>query len=119
MSDSPRSALETPSLTSLEAAPDDLRFEISNLKSPSRHGHVRSPHARIEHEGHSRLWQHRNPERSSFSQRYHCVHLLYVEHYDDVKAAIAREKQLKGWRRAKKVALIEKQNPHWEDLSEQ
>ncbi len=67
----------------------------------------------------ARLWQHRNPERSSFAERYHCVHLLYVEHYDDVKAAIAREKQLKGWKRAKKVALIEKQNPRWDDLSEQ
>ena len=67
----------------------------------------------------SRLWQHRNPERPSFTQRYHCTHLLYVEQFDEVNAAIAREKQLKGWRRAKKVALIESQNPRWDDLSEQ
>ena len=67
----------------------------------------------------SRLWQHRNPDRASFTQRYHCTHLLYVEHYDDANAAIAREKQLKGWKRAKKVALIESQNPRWDDLSEQ
>jgi putative endonuclease len=43
--------------------------------------------------------------------------LVYYEHYGDVNAAIAREKQLKGWRRSKKVALIEAKNPRWEDLS--
>ena len=65
----------------------------------------------------SRLWQHRNPERPSFTQRYHCVLLMRVEHYGDVNAAIAREKQLKGWKRARKIALIESENPRWEDLS--
>jgi putative endonuclease len=65
----------------------------------------------------SRLWQHRNPEKASFTQRYHCILLVYFEHYPDANAAIAREKQLKGWRRSKKVALIEKGNPRWEDLS--
>jgi len=64
-----------------------------------------------------RLWEHRNPEKPSFSQRYHCIHLVYYEHFCDVRDAIAREKQLKGWRRAKKIALIEKENPRWEDLS--
>ena len=42
---------------------------------------------------------------------------MYVECYGDVNAAIAREKQLKGWRRAKKIALIERENPRWEDLA--
>jgi putative endonuclease len=42
---------------------------------------------------------------------------MYYEHFGDVRDAIAREKQLKGWRRAKKIALIEKENPRWEDLS--
>jgi hypothetical protein len=42
---------------------------------------------------------------------------LYWESYDDVHEAIGREKQLKGWRRAKKVALIESINPHWLDLA--
>jgi putative endonuclease len=63
----------------------------------------------------TRLWQHRNPERTSFSQRYHRVLLMHAEHFPDVNAAIAREKQLKGWRRAKKIALIEKDNPRWDD----
>jgi putative endonuclease len=65
----------------------------------------------------SRLWQHRNPEHASFSQQYHCIILVYVERFGDVLAAIAREKQLKGWRRAKKNALVEAKNPHWDDLS--
>ena len=64
-----------------------------------------------------RLWQHRNPEKASFSQQYHCILLMYYENYGDIHAAIAREKQLKGWRREKKVALIERDNPRWEDLS--
>ena len=65
----------------------------------------------------TRLWQHRNPEAASFSQQYHCILLIYYEHFGDVRDAIAREKQLKGWRRSKKIALIEKVNPRWEDLS--
>jgi len=64
----------------------------------------------------SRIWQHRNPESASFTQRYHCIILVHHEHFGDARDAIAREKQLKGWR-AKKVALIETQNPHWEDLA--
>jgi putative endonuclease len=63
-----------------------------------------------------RLWEHRNPENASFTQAYHCVVLVYWEHFRDVREAIAREKQLKGWRRAKKDALVEKMNPNWEDL---
>src|SRR6266536_3193567 len=43
--------------------------------------------------------------------------LLYWESFDDVHKAIAREKQLKGWRRSKKIALIETINPHWLDLA--
>jgi putative endonuclease len=44
--------------------------------------------------------------------------LVYYETYDHVQRAIGREKQLKGWRREKKIALIEKMNPRWQDLSE-
>ena len=65
----------------------------------------------------TRLWQHRNPETASFSQQYHCILLIYYEHFRDIRDAIVREKQLKGWRRSKKIALIEKDNPRWEDLS--
>jgi putative endonuclease len=44
--------------------------------------------------------------------------LVYYETFDDVRKAIGREKQLKGWRRDKKIALIEKMNPRWQDLAE-
>jgi len=65
-----------------------------------------------------RVWQHRVADKpGSFSERYHCVHLVYYEHYREVRDAIAREKQLKGWRREKKNALIATLNPHWDDLA--
>jgi putative endonuclease len=53
---------------------------------------------------------------SSFTKKYNVDRLVYVECGSDIKAAIAREKQLKGWTRAKKVALIETANPDWHDL---
>jgi hypothetical protein len=53
----------------------------------------------------------------TFSQLYQCVHLVYFEHYREVRDAIAREKQLKGWRRARKNSLIATLNPQWEDLA--
>jgi len=66
-----------------------------------------------------RVWQHRNGERpGSFAQRYQCGHLVYFKHYREIRDAIAREKQLKGWRRQKKNALISALNPRWDDLAE-
>lgn len=55
----------------------------------------------------------------SFTSRYRVTRLVYVEFTTDVRAALRREKQLKGWRRARKVALIEAANPDWSDLAEQ
>jgi len=49
-----------------------------------------------------------------FSSKYHCNRMVYYESYDEVHRAIGREKQLKGWTRAKKIALIESKNPRWE-----
>jgi len=68
-----------------------------------------------------RLREHRNPEADStaFSAVYHTMDLVYFEAFDGIEIAIAREKQLKGWRRAKKEALIAKMNPGWKDLSVQ
>jgi putative endonuclease len=62
--------------------------------------------------------QHKAGEIEGFSRDYQCTRLVYYESFDDVHAAIAREKQLKGWRRSKKTGLIEKVNPRWEDLAE-
>ncbi|SDE91405.1 GIY-YIG nuclease family protein [Cellulophaga baltica] len=55
----------------------------------------------------------------SFSARYNTNKLVYYEAFQDIGAAIAREKQLKAGSRAKKIALIEKENPDWEDLIKQ
>lgn len=64
-----------------------------------------------------RIAQHRRGEFAGFTRDYHCVHLVHCEHYRDIRDAIAREKQLKGWRRAKKNALIAETNPRWDDLA--
>ena len=65
-----------------------------------------------------RLWQHRNGEGSKFAHKYNMTNLVHFEVYEDVRQAIAREKELKGWRRERKIELIEKGNPEWRDLSE-
>jgi putative endonuclease len=62
-------------------------------------------------------WQHRDETGASFPSAYRCKKLIYYEHYRDVRSAIARETQLKKWSRAKKVALINRLNPSWLDLS--
>jgi putative endonuclease len=58
-----------------------------------------------------RALQHKSGEIEGFASRYHCDRLVYYEGFDDVHRAIGREKQLKGWARAKKIALIESKNP--------
>ncbi len=65
----------------------------------------------------TRIWQHRNLEKPSFTEHYHCGHPVYYEHFREVRDAIGREKQMKGWRREKKNRLIETINPRWEDLA--
>ena len=65
-----------------------------------------------------RALQHKRGEIEGFASKYHCNRLVYYEGFDDVHKAIGREKQLKGWTRAKKIALIESKNPRWEDLAE-
>lgn len=67
---------------------------------------------------HQRVWQHKLHIYEGFTSKYNIDRLVYYENYDDVHKAIAREKQLKGWRRAKKIWLIKKLNPTWLDLSE-
>jgi putative endonuclease len=65
-----------------------------------------------------RVMQHKSGEIEGFSSKYHCDRLVYWESSDDVLKAIDREKQLKGWRRSKKIVLIESTNPRWQDLAE-
>jgi putative endonuclease len=63
-----------------------------------------------------RIWQHRNDAAKGFTQKYGVHLLVYFELYDDMTTAISREKQLKHWNRAWKIALIEQTNPTWRDL---
>jgi putative endonuclease len=65
----------------------------------------------------ARVDQHKGKQIEGFTKRYNLTKLVHFEETDDVGAAIQREKEIKGWRRAKKVALIEKDNPKWEDLA--
>ena len=65
-----------------------------------------------------RVYQHKNELIPGFTQKYKIKWLMYFEETSDVKAAIEREKQIKGWRREKKVALIESMNPRWINLAQ-
>jgi putative endonuclease len=65
-----------------------------------------------------RVLEHKSGEVEGFATKYGCNRLVYFESFDDVRKAIDREKQLKGWRRQKKIALIEALNPRWQDLAE-
>jgi putative endonuclease len=62
--------------------------------------------------------QHKEQAADSFTAIHRCTRLVWYEIYRSPTAAIAREKQLKGWTRAKKIDLIEQTNPDWHDLSE-
>ena len=62
-----------------------------------------------------RLIEHKNELADGFTKRYHLHKLGYYEEYSEINDAISREKQLKGWSRRKKNALIEKRNPDWDD----
>jgi len=64
-----------------------------------------------------RLREHRTGNVSSFTGKYRVSQLVYYETTNDVRVAIAREKEIKGWRREKKLALIRNSNPTWRDLA--
>jgi putative endonuclease len=64
-----------------------------------------------------RLREHREGLVAGFTSRYRIHRLVYFERYGSVFRAIAREKEIKGWLRAKKIALIEEHNPTWNDLA--
>ena len=65
-----------------------------------------------------RVFEHREVMTPGFASRYGCDQLVFYEHYERIVDAIAREKQIKGGSRAKKIALIESMNPEWKDLYE-
>ena len=64
-----------------------------------------------------RMYEHKHKLVPGFTSKYNVTWLAYYEQTSDVHSALAREKQIKSWRRSKKVALIESSNPRWKDLS--
>ena len=65
-----------------------------------------------------RIFEHKYKLKEGFSSKYNVSKLVYIEHMQDSRSAEAREKQIKGWLRSKKIKLIEFTNPHWKDLAE-
>jgi putative endonuclease len=64
-----------------------------------------------------RIFEHKNHLVEGYTKKYKITKLVYFDHTNDIYEAITREKQIKGWLRKKKIALIESINPSWQDLS--
>ncbi len=65
-----------------------------------------------------RIQEHKQRTNSSFTKKYFIMKLVWFDHTDSIEAALNREKQIKKWKRAWKIELIEKSNPNWNDLSD-
>jgi putative endonuclease len=65
-----------------------------------------------------RVYEHKHKLVPGFTSRYNITRLVHAEKYPDPRSAIAREKEIKGWRRSRKIELIEESNPGWKDLSQ-
>ena len=65
-----------------------------------------------------RVYEHKNHLKGKFTDRYNCEILVYYEETNDINVALNREKQIKGWLRKKKDALVSASNPNWKDLAE-
>jgi putative endonuclease len=72
----------------------------------------------VTHDLRKRVYQHKYKQIEGFTKRYNVTRLAYFEEASDVNIAIAREKEIKAWRRSKKIALIKSVNPQWKDLAE-
>ena len=64
------------------------------------------------------MYEHKNKKREGFTAKYNINKLVFYEYGREIKDMIAREKQIKGWSRKKKIALIEGMNPDWVDLAD-
>ncbi|RED48353.1 putative endonuclease [Seonamhaeicola aphaedonensis] len=65
-----------------------------------------------------RMYQHKSKTFKGFAAKYNCEKLVYFEAFDSINSAIEREKQIKNYKRYKKIYLIEKENPNWIDMSD-
>lgn len=92
---------------------DEYIYYVYMMQSPSR----RALYIGMTNNLRKRVWQHKNHARDGFTDDYNCTRLVYWESFDDVANAIDREKQLKRWRREKKLWLIARKNPRWQDLA--
>jgi putative endonuclease len=90
-----------------------MAYHVYIMSSPSR-----TLYTGVTNDIVRRVHEHKGGAPVSFTGRYRIRHLVYLEETDDVREAIAREKQLKGWTRSKKIAVIESSNPEWRDLGE-
>ncbi|MCB1154014.1 MAG: GIY-YIG nuclease family protein [Deltaproteobacteria bacterium] len=79
--------------------------------------HSRTLYVGVTNDVYRRVAEHQTGTQKGFTAKYKIDQLVYFERYPDVDRAIAREKQIKGWTRRKKIELIESRNPEWEDLS--
>ena len=80
--------------------------------------HSRTIYTGVTNDLRRRVSEHRLGQVRGFTQKYRIKRLVYYEPFTDIRVAIAREKQIKGWLRKRKVELIESLNPDWHDLSE-
>lgn len=80
--------------------------------------HSRTLYVGVTNDVQFRVWQHKGKVIPGFTRRYNVVNLVYFETWGRAPEAIQREKQIKSWSRAKKIALVEMKNPQWKDLSE-
>ena len=92
--------------------PRDKRYYVYILASISRVLYVGVTGFLV-----ARILQHKSGETDGFTRRYRVHRLVYYETFRYVNNAIAREKEIKKWRRERKIALIERENPTWEDLA--
>ena len=79
--------------------------------------HFRCLYIGVTSDLHGRVWEHKTGVLEGFTKKYKINQVGYYEFFQDIENAIARKKQLKGWSRAKKTALVEKRNPGWNDLA--
>ena len=92
--------------------PDERQYYVYMLASKTRRLYVGMTND-LAH----RVWQHRTKAVEAFTSKYNVDRLVWYETTDQVLDAIAREKQVKSWRREKKIELIEDENPGWVDLA--
>ena len=93
--------------------PREHHYYVYIMQSSSR----RAVYIGMSNNLHRRVFQHKTQEFEGFTDSYDAVRLVYWESFDDVHKAIAREKQLKNWRREKKLWLIARMNPEFRDLA--